>query len=97
MKYEIYSLRKPPRSLRTINGGDFFGAADADLDGRIEIWTGHAGAVDAFEGLTPGEFDFAPTLALRFEHRRPVDVSSEFDLTSTTNSRKCVPDLTRRT
>jgi hypothetical protein len=53
--------------------------------------------VDAFEGLTPGEFDFAPTLALRFEHRRPVDVSSEFDLTSTTNSRKCVPDLTRRT
>ncbi len=78
MKYEIYSLRKPPRLLRTINGGDFFGAADTDLDGRIEIWTGDASAVDGFEGLTPDEFDFAPTLALRFEHHRLVDVSSEF-------------------
>ena len=34
----IYSLQKPPKLLRTITGGSFFSAADAELDGRIEIW-----------------------------------------------------------
>jgi len=28
MTYEIYSLSKPPRKLRTITGGDFFRAED---------------------------------------------------------------------
>ena len=36
--YEIYSLQKPPSLLRTIIGGDFFSAADTDLDGEVEIW-----------------------------------------------------------
>ena len=35
--YKIYSLKKPPRLLRTITGGSSFSAADTDLDGRIEI------------------------------------------------------------
>lgn len=78
MAYQIYSLQKPPRLLRTIAGGDFFSAADTDLDGRIEIWTGDAQAVDGFENLSLGEFDFAPTMVLRFEDRRLMDVSSEF-------------------
>jgi hypothetical protein len=78
MTYRIYSLQKPPRLLRTIAGGDFFSAADTDLDGRIEIWTGDAGAIDGFENLTLGELDFAPTVVLRFENHRLLDVSSEF-------------------
>src|SRR5258708_1602254 len=78
MAYEIYSLQKPPRLLRTITGGNFFSASDTDLDGRVEIWTADAAAVDGFENLTFGEFDFAPTVVLRFERGRLVDVSSEF-------------------
>lgn len=78
MAYQIYSLVKPPKLLRTISGGDYFNAADTNLDGRIEIWTGDAAAIDGFEGLTMGELDFAPTLALRFDGRKLVDVSSQF-------------------
>jgi hypothetical protein len=78
MKYEIYSLTKPPRPLRTITGGDFFRAADTDLDGHIEIWTSDAGAVDGFESLPLSALDFAPPIVLRFEHKRLMDVSSEF-------------------
>lgn len=78
MTYQIYSLQKPPKLLRTIAGSDFFRAADTDLNGKIEIWTGDVGAVSGFEGFTPGEFDVAPTMVLRFEHNRLVDVSAEF-------------------
>lgn len=78
MTYHIYSLQKPPRLLRTITGGDFFSAADTDLNGKIEIWTGDVVAISGFEGLSPGEFDFAPTMVLRFEHNKLMDVSAEF-------------------
>jgi hypothetical protein len=78
MQYEIYSLAKPPRKLRTITGGDFFRAADTNLDGQIEIWTHDAGAVDRFEGIPLSAFDFPPAIALRFEQQRLIDVSSEF-------------------
>src|SRR5579862_4392897 len=37
--YQIYSLAKPPKLLRTIRGGERFYAGDTDLDGRVEIWT----------------------------------------------------------
>ena len=78
MIYQIYSLENPPRLLRTITGGQFFNAADTDLDGRIEIWTDDAAAVDGLEGLRVGEIEFVPTYVLRFEHGRLLDVSSEF-------------------
>jgi hypothetical protein len=78
MKYEIYALQKPPRLLRTITGGDFYSAADTDLDGRVEIWTSDAGAVNGFENLPLSALDFAPTVVLRFERQRLMDVSSEF-------------------
>jgi hypothetical protein len=78
MEYHIYSLEKPPKLLRTISGGDYFRASDTDLDGRIEIWTADAAAVDGFEGLTTGELDFAPTVVLRFEDHKLTDVSAEF-------------------
>ncbi|MCU1302083.1 MAG: hypothetical protein JWQ87_2367 [Candidatus Sulfotelmatobacter sp.] len=78
MAYQIYSLQKPPRLLRTITGGGFFNASDKDLDGRVEIWTDDAAAVDGFENMVVGEFDFTPTLVLRFEHGRLLDVGSEF-------------------
>jgi hypothetical protein len=64
--------------LRTIAGGEFFRAADTDLNGKIEIWTGDIKAVVGFEGFIPGEFDFAPTMVLRFEHNELMDVSAEF-------------------
>jgi len=76
--YQIYSLTKPPRLLYTITGADSYIAADSDLDGRIEIWTDDASAVDGFEGVPLKSFDSAPTVILRFEKKRLVDVSSEF-------------------
>jgi hypothetical protein len=79
MRYEIYSLAKPPRKLRTLTGGDFFSARDTNLDGQIEIWTHDAGAVNGFEGIPLNAFDFPPAMALRFEQQqRLIDVSSEF-------------------
>lgn len=78
MTYEIYSLSKPPRKLRTITGADFFRAEDTILDGQIEIWTRDAGAVNGFEGIRLSAFEFAPAIALRFEDQRLIDVSSEF-------------------
>ncbi|MGH9502003.1 MAG: hypothetical protein ACRD20_04045 [Terriglobales bacterium] len=77
MEYQVYSLNKPPRLLRTITGGEFFNAADTDLDGRIEIWTNDAGAVRGFDNLTTIELE-APPLVLRFERGALLDVSSEF-------------------
>ena len=80
MQYQIYSLDKSPRLLRTISGGEFFSASDVDLDGRIEIWTNDAAIVNNnnFEGLSLGELDSAPTLVLRFAHGQLHDVSAEF-------------------
>lgn len=78
MTLQIYSLRKPPKLLRTITGGSFFRTADTDLDGQIEIWTSDAASLDAFEpgGITWSEV--GPTLVLRFVRGRLLDVSSEF-------------------
>ena len=78
MEYQLYSLDKPARLLRTIRGGDFFRAADTDLDGRIEIWTTDAAAVNGFEKLDLSELDSAPTIVLRIEHGALLDVSAEF-------------------
>jgi len=78
MAYQIYSLERPPRLLRTITGGDFFSAADTDLDGRVEIWTDDAGAVGSFENLAVTELRVPPTIVLRFAHGELLDVSSEF-------------------
>ncbi len=77
MTYKVYSIQKQPRLLRTITGGDFFRAADTDLDGSIEIWTGDA-SVSGFEGLSLDDLDFAPTIVLRFEKQHLIDVGSEF-------------------
>jgi len=76
--YKIYSLEKPPRLLRTVSGGSSFNAADTDLDGRIEIWTDDAGAVNGMDRLSVGELDFPPTTVLRFEKHKLIDVSAEF-------------------
>lgn len=78
MEYQVYSLATPPRLLRTITGGDFFSAADTDMDGRLEIWTDDAAAADGFEGLNLAELDSAPTIVLRFSHGELLDVSPEF-------------------
>lgn len=76
--YEIYSLFKPPRPLYTLSGGSFYSAADTDLDGRVEIWTDDAAAMDGFERIPGSDFDLAPTVVLRFEKGRPLDVGFEF-------------------
>lgn len=78
LEYKLYSLEKSPRLLRTLIGGDFFRAADTDLDGRVEIWTTDAAAVDGFEKLHLAELDSAPPIVLRFEHGNLLDASSEF-------------------
>jgi hypothetical protein len=78
MTFQIYSLRKPPKLLRTITGGSFFSTADTDLDGQIEIWTNDAAALDGFESPEVGRPEPAPTVVLRFVRGRLLDVSSEF-------------------
>lgn len=78
MGYEIYSLSEPPRQVREITGGDWYSAADIDLDGHVEIWAGDAAAVDGFEEFHLSDFDFAPPVVLRFERMRLIDVSSQF-------------------
>jgi hypothetical protein len=78
MTYQIFSLSGPPHLLRTIQGGDFFSAADTNLEGRSEIWTGDAAAVAGFERLPLASFDVVPTVVLRFEKKRLIDVSSQF-------------------
>lgn len=75
--YQIYSLAKP-HLLYTITGGNSYRAADTDLDGRIEIWTDDAVAVDGFERIPTVDLDFAPTVVFRFDKGRLVDVGSEF-------------------
>lgn len=78
MTYEVYSLRKPPQLLRTITGGDYYDAQDFNLQGHNEIWTDDAGAVDGFENFPLSSYDFVPTVVLRFEKRRLIDVSSQY-------------------
>jgi hypothetical protein len=55
-EYQIYLLRAPPHLLQTITGGESFRAADTDLDGRVEIWTDDAAAVDGVESLSLGNW-----------------------------------------
>ena len=76
--YAVYALQRPPRLLRTISGGSFYRAADTDMDGHVEVWVHDAGGAIGFEGLPWDDFDFVPTLVLRFEGGRLLDVSSEF-------------------
>jgi hypothetical protein len=76
--YQIYSLTKTPHLLYAITGGDSYRAADTDLDGRIEVWTDDAAVADGFERIPIVDFDFAPTVVLRFEKGHPVDAGSEF-------------------
>jgi hypothetical protein len=78
LQYQVYSLKKPPRLLRTITGGEYFTASDKDLDGHVEIWTNDAAAIQSFEDLSLGELDAPPALVLRFTHNELLDVSSEF-------------------
>lgn len=78
VSYQIYSLARPPRLLRTITGGSSFAASDRDLDGRIEIWTDDTAAVDGLDGLLAAEMKYPPTYVLRFEKGKLLDSSSEF-------------------
>ena len=78
MEYRIYSLREPPVLLHSITGGEYFSAADTDLDGRVEIWTDDAASLEGFENLRLSDLDFAPPVVLRFVRGRLLDASSEF-------------------
>src|SRR5258708_34785328 len=61
-----------------MTGEDFFSGSEPDLDGGVEIWSDDAGAIAGFETFVLGEFDAPPTIVLRFEQGRLLDVSSEF-------------------
>jgi hypothetical protein len=76
--YAIYSLDKAPRLLAQLTGGDVYRAVDADFNGRIAIWTTDAAAINGFDGLRYADFDFPPTVVLRYEHRKLEDVSAEY-------------------
>jgi hypothetical protein len=76
--YLIYSLRKNPRLLKSITGGDSYRAVDADFNKRVAIWTTDAVAVNGFDGLTYADYDFAPTIVLSFDHSVLTDVSAHY-------------------
>lgn len=76
--YQIYSLGKSPRLLRTITGGSFFTAADMDFDGRIEIRTDDSAAVNGLDGLLVAYMNYPPEYVLRFENGKLLDASWEF-------------------
>jgi len=76
--YRIYSLKQPAQLLREITGSDTYSAVDTDLDGQVEIWTHDAAAVDDFDNIPLNAFDFPPTVVLRFEKHRLLDVSAGF-------------------
>jgi hypothetical protein len=76
--YAVYSLQSPPRLLRTVTGGNFFRAADTGMDGGIEIWADDTGSGNAFDGLPLANFDTLPTVVLRLEAGRLMDVSSQY-------------------
>jgi hypothetical protein len=78
MEYDVYSLRVPPTLLGRIRGGAFFSAADTDLDGRVEIWTDDAAAVEGLENLRLRDLDLPPPVVLRFARGRLLDASAEF-------------------
>ena len=78
MTLQIYSLRKPPKLVRSITGGTFFSTADTDLDGQVEIWTNDTASLDGFERRAFGGPYSAPTVVLRFVQGRLLDVGSEF-------------------
>jgi hypothetical protein len=78
MAYSIYTLQQPPVLVRRITGGEYFSAADTDLDGRVEIWTDDAAAVDGFENLRLRDLDFPPPVILRFTRDKLQDVGAEF-------------------
>jgi hypothetical protein len=77
-EYRIYSLKGTPALLRTLTGGSSYRASDTKLEDLIEIWTDDTKAVDGFEEIPAVDFDFAPTVVLRFQKHHLLDVSSEF-------------------
>lgn len=81
MTYKVFSLVEGgPKLLQTIIGGNYFNAQDVKLEDRNEIWTDDEAAIDGFEGLPFSSYDFAPTVVLRFEKRRLIDVGSEYQI-----------------
>jgi hypothetical protein len=76
--YKVFSLEDGPKLLQTITGGNYYNAQDVKLEDRNEIWTDDAEAIDGFEGLPFSSYDFAPSVVLRFEKRRLIDVSFEY-------------------
>ena len=88
--YRIYSLRKPSRLLRKIKGG-------ISLARRIPTSTGASKSGP----VTPARWtisstchraaDFAPTMVLRFERGRLLDVARSFKATMAEKSRRCGP------
>ena len=78
MAYKIYSLQDPPVLLHSIIGGEFYSAADTDLDGRVEIWTFDTASWAGFEHLLLSDLDFTPPMVLRFAQGRLMDASAEF-------------------
>ena len=76
--YQIYSLEKPPRLLRTITGGSIYTASDRDLDGRVEIWTDDSAAMNGLDGIQLAYMEYPPACVLRFENGKLLDASGEF-------------------
>jgi hypothetical protein len=78
MTYKVFSLVGGPKLLQTITGGNYYNAQDVKLEDRNEIWTDDAAVIDGFEGVPFSSYDFAPMVVLRFEKRRLIDVSFEY-------------------
>lgn len=76
--YRVYGLKRGPQLVSELSGGSHFVAKDVPLDGKIELWTDDAAAVNGFDGISLSQLDFVPTYVLRFYDGRWYNVSSEF-------------------
>jgi hypothetical protein len=74
--YEIWSIEKRPRLLRTLTGEDSYRAVDAAFNRQVAVWTTDADAVEDFDGLRYADYTFPPTVVLQFDRGRMVDVSA---------------------
>jgi hypothetical protein len=92
--YEIWTLEKPPRLLRTLVGGDSYRAVDADFNRYVAIWTTDASAVEGFDGLAYSDYTSPPTIILRYEHGSLVDVSAWYRAKYDAQIRKLRSSLT---
>ena len=78
--YYVLSFGEAPHLLRKIEGGQFFSLEDRDRDKVYEIWGAGLEAFQDFDGLRPSDTAIVPTVVMRLEAKKLIDVGPQFQL-----------------